>query len=987
MIFNGFKLKRVLDNWTRPTLFFLALGLSSCLSPHENALYESDALQKISVYIHLSNGKTSDTIEIGDSLTFFARVGPSAIAAREYFWSTDTVQRSMELIFTHAWQISGLHWVRFQLRDRFGDTLSDSIAISVRPSLSFSENQENFSPPHNSRGLQIDPVSGLHFQWELTTPRINSLPIYHRFLLLDARGFPVLDTILRQASLDLQQQLQAWQQYSWRVELHDSLGSPIISTTRNFSTAGPFLEGCVEGVAQSNLAGKQLQVRLEGNGQPLRSQNIIAGTSFRFCPVLPGDYRLHALSLQYPEFTSDSVFLRAMPGELTMINALAVKDTTPPTVVLSPTTDYHHLKLVVRDLGSGVDWNGLVLWINGTATNKWSRQDSILSLATQGNFAVGTHSILIRSKDLTGNLDTTQLLWSVQLPALPAAPNLLAPAWRGQARTSDYLRWNKVYGPVESELFYVIFACLEPQVPCNDSVAHTGDTLFAIQNLNLPADSLVYWRVEVRNFLGQSNSSQQSTFEFLGAIIWPLFRRRRRKTPGKSPFYIPLILLPLLVLGACEKDALYREGSGAKMETRLFLIPGFLLGASPDRIQPTNLAVVTHDEEVELWGTLLIDGQALGGAQSENYAQLQWVLDGSVHQGSTLRRRFSGGRAHNAIFEAIDVLGDTLRDTLVILANYPLRVIATAPNPQDAEPWHGSHIFRWNLRGIDPWESPLTILHLHRYPDSVFQNPVAQIWNENSMNMPWNMVLGLENLSWEDTSYTFYYALVTISSGFGAVQRDSSAIQLLRSRLRGKTLSTIEGRLRSIWPLDGANWEMQLQSVSRIFTTQANEMGVFQFSDLPPGTYILTGKNPHRGDMILDSTVLAIPAGVYRLVDTLRLRDTRPPQLMVVGHSPWPRSEGVKLVVSEGGSGLDTASLIVSHTAYALSGDHNSWPSKGDSLFHFVPAPSSTADSAWLWVSIADRASNRAIPIQWKVSWTADSIYLRETRLSTGALP
>jgi hypothetical protein len=82
------------------------------------------------MYIEVLN--KSDTILVGDSVRFQAKINPSTVHINSYYWTIDSKKYSIpRLEFGEIFDSIGIYKARFYAVDILGDTLSEGLTISV----------------------------------------------------------------------------------------------------------------------------------------------------------------------------------------------------------------------------------------------------------------------------------------------------------------------------------------------------------------------------------------------------------------------------------------------------------------------------------------------------------------------------------------------------------------------------------------------------------------------------------------------------------------------------------------------------------------------------------------------------------------------------------------------------------------------------------------------------------------------------------------
>jgi hypothetical protein len=164
-----------------PILLLIPFFLFAC---SENLMYNENAPR---MTIEVLN--VSDTILVGDSVYFQAKINPSPNAAKNYYWTINQNNIPIwRLNFTQVFRESGIYDVNFYALDSLGDTASSKLTISVsRP------------PVCDSLSLRFFQGSPI-FEWNCQ--EINDDILTYNFILEDDKR-KLLDTIFPNNFLQL----------------------------------------------------------------------------------------------------------------------------------------------------------------------------------------------------------------------------------------------------------------------------------------------------------------------------------------------------------------------------------------------------------------------------------------------------------------------------------------------------------------------------------------------------------------------------------------------------------------------------------------------------------------------------------------------------------------------------------------------------------------------------------------------------------------
>ena len=200
-------------------LFGIFMVLIACTNS-DDYLFNNRDSQEIEVsavittsFDNDSEKKKTDTIQPGDSLIFLTTVYPSkSIRNKQYYWTIDGFNFASEYSFKKSIIDPGVHKIAFVFVDFFGDTLSDTLTVTVASPPII--DTENFIPATATQ--QIDPDSVIRFAWNSYDP--DSLwDVSFRFVLQDNDKDTLIDTLLKQSYFTSRKKLSPLQKYTWTV--------------------------------------------------------------------------------------------------------------------------------------------------------------------------------------------------------------------------------------------------------------------------------------------------------------------------------------------------------------------------------------------------------------------------------------------------------------------------------------------------------------------------------------------------------------------------------------------------------------------------------------------------------------------------------------------------------------------------------------------------------------------------------------------------
>lgn len=347
----------------------ILLGLIVCAflacTNSDDYLFNEQDLQEIEVSAVITNSfendaekKKTDTIQPGDSLIFLTTVQPSkSIRNRQYYWTMDGSNFASEYSFKKNINDPGIHKIAFVFIDFFGDTLSDTITITVASSPII--DTEKFIPANKTQN--IDPDSTIHFAWNSYDP--DSLwETFFRFVLQNSEQDTLIDTLLHQANFSSHKKLSPLQKYTWTVTAYNEFNQESKeSLSASFFTEGRDGENGVSGIigSNSNLDKQDFKlILLDSIQTPLDTLHLTRNDHFNINPLAKGKYSLIASVEDATDFRPDTIQFHLGANQILELDSIILRDITPPriqTLTGSDTLDLSDtLRFIVYDLGGPI---------------------------------------------------------------------------------------------------------------------------------------------------------------------------------------------------------------------------------------------------------------------------------------------------------------------------------------------------------------------------------------------------------------------------------------------------------------------------------------------------------------------------------------------------------------------------------------------------------------------------------------------------------
>lgn len=347
-------------------LGLLIFALAACTDSDEY-LFNEQATQDIRVSATVTKSfdadapKTkSDTVQPGDSLIFLTTVYPSkSIRNQQYYWTIDGNSFASEYSFKKSIDTPGEHKVAFVFVDFFGDTLSDTLSITVASPPAV--DTEHFIPANKTQNIVAD--TAINFAWNIYDP--DSLwEVYSHFVLRDHEKNILVDTILSQAYFTYMKGLAPLQKYTWTVAAYnefDQRSNDVLSSS--FYTNGLSGESAVSGTITTNteLSAFKFKVSLmDQNHDTLKTLTTskLHNADFDIKPLSKGDYRIVVAVDQESDFTAESIPFHLNKNQVLELDTIVLKDEVPPRIAAPWNHDTINiadtLRFTIVDLGGDI---------------------------------------------------------------------------------------------------------------------------------------------------------------------------------------------------------------------------------------------------------------------------------------------------------------------------------------------------------------------------------------------------------------------------------------------------------------------------------------------------------------------------------------------------------------------------------------------------------------------------------------------------------
>ena len=246
------------------------------------------------------------------------------------------------------------------------------------------------------------------------------------------------------------------------------------------------------------------------------------------------------------------------------------------------------------------------------------------------------------------------------------------------------------------------------------------------------------------------------------------------------------VLLILFTLLACGESHLVDDSDQPTLKQHIFVLPDRLTGQPYNYAAPATTVYLDTNKSFKFWAAYSIDDRFITSDSAEDhFLNHNWIIDGEKYNISPLRFKFSTPGYRQGILETVDLLNDTLRDTVNIFVNTPASIGIVAPINgfnQVYPGMNGSVDLRWTFTGLDPWEESTCYIYASYEKDYVWKTPIGVVDCSEEVAFKGSF-LGDSLTSYimehpeRDTSVTIYWGVKAVFyTEDGFEERDSSDI-------------------------------------------------------------------------------------------------------------------------------------------------------------------------------------------------------------------
>ena len=377
---------------------------------------------------------------------------------------------------------------------------------------------------------------------------------------------------------------------------------------------------------------------------------------------------------------------------------------------------------------------------------------------------------------------------------------------------------------------------------------------------------------------------------------------------------------------ACGESYLIDESEQPTLRQHTFVLPDRFTGQPYNYTSPVTTVYLDTNESVKFWAAYSIDWQYIPSDSAEShFLSHSWTIENENYNISPLRYKFPTPGFRRAILETVDILNDTLRDTVNIFVNTPVSIGIVAPvnGFNRVNPGQNSSVqLLWTLDGLDSWEKSVCYVYAAYEKQEVWRNALGKVnCSEgavlNGSFLGDSLTQYIMEHPESDTSVTVYWgvkAILYTEDGFE--ERDSTEIHQFSTLFMHGDSSTI-----SI-PIVYDNLRNNRSIHTKILiTNSAGDTLDLQNSRTSPTTITSkiaaqTGVHIHvydvsKNEFEAEDITISTSPGALTLVDTIHMQDKIQPQVAVL-NSAIGFSDSSVFYVLDNGAGINPNRIYVS---------------------------------------------------------------------------
>lgn len=460
-------------------------------------------------------------------------------------------------------------------------------------------------------------------------------------------------------------------------------------------------------------------------------------------------------------------------------------------------------------------------------------------------------------------------------------------------------------------------------------------------------------------------------------------RKNNRRHAMKRIVSALSILATMVAILACGDSYLIEDGDQPTLGQHIFVLPDRYAGQPYNYDSPATTVYLDTNQTVRFWASYSLDGRYIPSDSSDDlFLSHSWTIEGENFNISPLRYRFLTPGFRRGILETIDLLNDTLRDTVNIYVNTPVSIGILAPvnGFNQVNPGPNSSVkLRWTLAGLDPWEKSKCYVYAAYNKEDVWNNALGSVNCSEGSTLSGNF-LGdsltryITNHPKSDTSVTIYWGVRAIFfTEDGFEEQDSTDIYHFSTLFMHNDSATI--RIPVVYDnLRNGNVHTKL-----LITNSDGDTLDYQDSKTSPTVFTSrvaaqTNIRIHVFDILKtefessDITASTI-SGTMTVVDTIHMQDHIQPQVALL-QKAFPFNDSITFYALDKGAGINPNRIHVTVDSDSVEFNYDE---------PFIKFKSRCIVGCAIRISLEDNARNMNPKVFWETRASQgylDSLYI-----------
>lgn len=386
--------------------------------------------------------------------------------------------------------------------------------------------------------------------------------------------------------------------------------------------------------------------------------------------------------------------------------------------------------------------------------------------------------------------------------------------------------------------------------------------------------------------------------------------------------FIAAIIIAFL-LTACGNDALL-DSDRPFLSQKIYVNPSNI-GLPSDYIYSFfagDSIFLESDVTYKFSSAYFIDG-IYSSDNSNSIKSLLWNIDGNYFNIGTVQYSFETTGQKKGYLESVDLLGDTARTEFNLFVNTPNKITLESPSDKYNQVEVNSELsLKWNISGLDPWESANCTVYASEQEQSIWQN------NLGTVDCTKNVTLNKFGDANKFSSTIFWAVIMEVNSVSGKIYYDTSSVFSFSTRPESSKYSLLTipisyGRTSSENPLET---EIILEDAKGDTLQAIKNSKNYASHDIfvtPQSGLKIIAREKRQTEFKSEIQIIDVPKSSAVLVDTIRFVDNTPPQIAPQKTS-FKHGENLTFTIYDNGSGINPSKISVISENDTLSHYFNS---------------------------------------------------------------